>query len=422
MTIEAKESDTEAQSESGHTSFIHESDLDFENSDATIQKILLEALTAVRKHFAMDYAFLSEFTDTERVFKGVSARSNEPKICAGDSGSLEDSYCQRVVDGRLPELITNAANVPEASMLEVTKSFPVGAHMSTPIRFQDGTVYGTLCCFSHEANDELDERDLGVLRLFSEFVSAQLERFVKRQRRTGRLVSQIRSIIDGCKYETFVQPIVNLEDEEVAGYEALTRFSEEPYRPPNVWFDEAGSVNLGVELELATLCKAIRYISEFPGRTYVSLNVSPETVLHQDFDACFADAPLDRIALEVTEHLAISDYGEIVMKFERLREQGIKIVIDDAGAGYASFRHILQINPDIIKLDRSIISGIDQSPGNRALAAALVKYAAETDTKTVAEGVETQSELDVLKTLGINKVQGYLLGKPVPVEQVVQCL
>lgn len=396
---------------------VHESDLDFENTDTTIQKIILEALSAVRNHFSMDYAFLSEFSNGQRLFKGVSSKFSEPVICAGEGGSLEDSYCQRVVDGRLPELIPDATQEPEALKIDATTSLPVGAHLSTPIRFQDGHVYGTFCCFSHKPNYDLDERDLGVLKLFADFVSIQLERFVKRKDRMARAAAQVQDVIDKEDFEIYFQPIIDLTSGMLAGYEALTRFSAKPYKTPDVWFNQAANVNLGIELELITLRRAVSHMDDLPDDVYVSLNVSPEIVLHERFDSFLADAPLERIALEVTEHLAIVDYTEIVSKFQRLRAQGIKIFVDDAGAGYASFRHILEIDPDTIKLDRSIIAGIDKCPSNRALAAAVVKYAHETNTETVAEGVETQQELDVLKQLGVNKVQGYLLGRPIQAQE-----
>lgn len=122
--------------------------------------------------------------------------------------------------------------------------------------------------------------------------------------------------------------------------------------------------------------------------------------------------------LEVTEHASIDDYAVIARKLEPLRQRGVRLAVDDAGAGYASFRHILKLKPDVIKLDASLVSAIDSDNGVRALAAAVIRFAEETGSKVVAEGVETEHELEVLRQLNVNKAQGYLLGRPSRLEEL----
>lgn len=113
--------------------------------------------------------------------------------------------------------------------------------------------------------------------------------------------------------------------------------------------------------------------------------------------------------LEVTEHTSVDDYAQIVAALKPLRDAGQKLAVDDAGAGYASFRHILRLQPDVIKLDISLIRQIDCYTGCRALAAALIRFADETASKIVAEGVETDAELQALRKLEVSSAQGYLL-------------
>ncbi|HAQ85718.1 MAG TPA: diguanylate phosphodiesterase, partial [Pseudomonas sp.] len=148
---------------------------------------------------------------------------------------------------------------------------------------------------------------------------------------------------------------------------------------------------------------------------YMSLNVSPATVLTGSLAAALAHQPLDRLILEITEHASIGDYEIVANVLEPLREQGLRLAVDDAGAGFASFRHILKLKPDVIKLDGSLIRNIDSSTGCRALAAALIRFAEETGSKVVAECIETEAELAVLRELKVNKAQGFLLGRPVPI-------
>ena len=136
---------------------------------------LLRMLHAVREHLGMEVAFISEFTDGRRVFRHVDPPAPACGVRAGGSDPLEESYCQRVVDGRLPELMHDACTHPEALRLPVTRALPVGAHLSVPIRLSDGRVYGTVCCFSGSPDPTLNQRDLSMMRVFSGLVAEQVE-------------------------------------------------------------------------------------------------------------------------------------------------------------------------------------------------------------------------------------------------------
>jgi EAL domain-containing protein (putative c-di-GMP-specific phosphodiesterase class I) len=125
-----------------------------------------------------------------------------------------------------------------------------------------------------------------------------------------------------------------------------------------------------------------------------------------------SDLPLGRIVLELTERLEVSEYGPLLAALTPLRECGLRIAVDDAGSGFASMRHVLHIRPDIIKLDRSLIAGIDDDQGQRALGAAMAEFARQTGATIVAEGIETQEELAAVSGLGMTAGQGYLLGRP----------
>lgn len=125
------------------------------------------------------------------------------------------------------------------------------------------------------------------------------------------------------------------------------------------------------------------------------------------------------MVLEITEHDIIEDYEALSEKLEPLRQEGLRIAVDDAGAGYASFRHILRLLPDVIKLDMSLTRDLDSDITRRSLAASLVSFARETGARLVAEGVETQAELDALKRLGVDKAQGFHLYQPLSLGQVI---
>jgi EAL domain-containing protein (putative c-di-GMP-specific phosphodiesterase class I) len=295
--------------------------------------------------------------------------------------------------------------------------------MSVPIRFRDGKVFGTICCFGFAPDNTLTERDLSLMRAVSAIVSELIED--EQKTRLARIESEerIRSLFatDSQSALSMVyQPIYHVPDQRIVGFEALARFNAEPKRSPDQWFAEAAKVDLGVSLELMAAAAALRGLDHLPNNTYIAVNFSPETILDTALPNVLAGFPLDRAVIEVTEHAVTTCYAEIAAALAPFRAQGLRLAVDDAGAGYASFRHILSLAPDIIKLDVSLTRDIDTDMARRSLAQALIGFANATGSKIVAEGVERADELAVLRGLGVNKAQGYFIGKPVPIETAVE--
>lgn len=208
------------------------------------------------------------------------------------------------------------------------------------------------------------------------------------------------------------QPIVDLIDGTTIGVEALARFPEGHSERPEVWFAEAHEVHLGVQLELAALSAALRSIDQLPPDCDISLNASPEALRSPALRYVLEGARADRIVIEVTEHDQVHDYSQLLASLEDLRERGMRIAVDDTGSGFASLQHILELRPEIVKLDRSLIMDLDKSPVRRALVASLQHFSTEVDLRLVAEGIETVGELEAVKALGIRFGQGFLLADP----------
>lgn len=376
------------------------------------------ALRAIRTHLGMDVAFISEFSAGQRVFRYVDAASPDSSVCAGAADPLEDTYCQRVVDGRLPELINDASEVPAATELPATAALPVGAHMSVPIRLKNGQVYGTFCCFSYRPDHSLNQRDLAVMRLFADLIADQVQRDLEAKQRNLEIVDRVRAVIAGDGLAMAFQPIVGIGHGEVIGFEALARFTGTPPRGPHLWFAEAAGIGLGVELEAAAVRLALADLPNLPRQAHLAINVSPATVVSRQLDDLLADVPAHRVVLEVTEHAVIEAYGQLAAALRTFRRRGMRIAVDDAGAGYASFRHILRLRPEIIKLDVGLTRDIDGDPARRALASALITFAGNTGSTIVAEGVERAGELRTLRRLGVTAAQGYYLARPAPLSEV----
>lgn len=377
------------------------------------------SLEAVRRHLGMDVAYLSEFVGDDTVFREVDAPGFEALIKVGDSLPLEQVYCRHILAGRLPELIADTAANPFAASLPITAQVPIGAHVSVPIRREDGEVYGMFCCLSTRPQAALNERDLHIVRAFAGMVAEEMQREQLAKLALARKTSLIRQALEPGSFCTYLQPICGLVGDQPLGFEALSRFKLEPVRTPDAWFADAVDCGLSSQLECAAIEAALVVFRQLPEPFSLSVNASPETVSSGAFGKLLAGLAIDRLVLELTEHAVVKSYDELNSELSPLRNLGLKLAIDDAGAGFAGLQHILRLQPDIIKLDMALIQTIDVDPARRALAGAMQMFARQTGAVLVAEGVETREELSTLARLGFTRVQGYLLGKPKPWEDVL---
>ena len=213
------------------------------------------------------------------------------------------------------------------------------------------------------------------------------------------------------------QPIRDTVSGTVIGAESLARFSGgDPSRTPDVWFADAAAVGLGADLELHAIRTALCTARQLPPDIYVSINLSPATLLTGRLADVVAESGWHpaRLVLEITEHVSVADYGALSECIAGLRTAGMRLAVDDAGAGYASFRHILALAPDYIKLDRTLVAEVDTDPSRQALVRAMMIFAGEVGATVVAEGVETEAELATARRLGVQAAQGFLTGRPAP--------
>jgi diguanylate cyclase (GGDEF)-like protein len=201
-----------------------------------------------------------------------------------------------------------------------------------------------------------------------------------------------------------------LKDDTVGGYEALARIDHpEICLAPDQWLMLAESLGLRDQLELSMLAAAAR-LGTPPADARLFVNVSGSVLLHSAVEGHLAALPPH--VLEITEHERIDDYQQVQGRLAHLRAQGSLIAVDDVGSGYASLSHVLALDPSYLKIDRSIVSFLDRDPRRRALVAALHTLAAESGARSIAEGVERAEELSVLRRIGVDFAQGYLLCRP----------
>lgn len=323
-----------------------------------------------------------------------------------------------LVDVRMPGGggIAAVRGIAEASPGTKTLALSSERHRDVVLRMLEaGSVgYLTKGCAIETILESIVRAAFGEASLSADVTAGVIETAVGTTRaerdRFDEKLNRIRRVLDEG-FEIVVQAIYDLSSREPVGYEALSRF---PEGAPAAWFTDAAEVGLGAELELAAISTAVRLLPALV-TGFLSLNVSPAVVAKPGFLEAVQGAPLERIVIEITEHAPIADYDRLSRTLEAVRGRGLRVAVDDAGAGFASLRHILRLTPDLIKLDGSLVGGIDTDRSQQALARGLTSFARGIDATLVAEGIERPEELGVLGELGIEYGQGFYLGPPATV-------
>ncbi len=284
-----------------------------------------------------------------------------------------------------------------------------------PIR-SDGRLVGLLAIQATDAVHKTAAAEaLPALIEFADLAGALIGRDVAARSKVGRSRDHVQGIISGRAFAPVFQPIVDLVTRETVGYEALTRFTDGAN--PETLFAEAAAVGLGLELETVTLKAAIREAESLPRSAWLNINASPDLVMAGEPLRSILAGNRRRLVLEVTEHSAIADYPAFLSAMTKLGPK-VQLAVDDAGVGFASLRHILELNPAFVKLDRWLITDLESDRARQAMIVGLCHFALSTGCRLIAEGIETENELTTLRLFSVELGQGYLLGRPGPVSAV----
>jgi EAL domain-containing protein (putative c-di-GMP-specific phosphodiesterase class I) len=378
--------------------------------DPAIERVL----AAVRGHLGVEIAFVSRYLDGG--LRELTHVHTELKLPMGPGfrEPMEDSYCWHILEGRLPELIVDAADHPFTKTLAITDFLPVGCHLNVPLRLSDGRVWGSFCALGREPDRTLSQRDLNVVRAFAGLAAERIEASMASDAELAETRTRIAEMLDGHAITIFHQPIHDLASGEPVGVECLARFPNTTRRGPDAWFEDATRVGLGVELEMAAVRAALETLGHVPAGKYAAINVSPATILSGALERELEGVDTGRLVIEVTEHQRVEDFAALSRKLTRLKEK-VRIAIDDVGTGYSGLRHIVDLQPDVLKMDMSLTRDIHRDPARRALTGALVQLAQDIGCKLVAEGIETVEERDAMAALGVGCGQGYFFARPLPV-------
>jgi EAL domain-containing protein (putative c-di-GMP-specific phosphodiesterase class I) len=370
-------------------------------------------LWLVRSHLDVEVAWVSAFTDGQQIIHAANGDTAAMNIPVGEGTDLQGSFCIRVVAGTLPPVIADARRHPVTRDLAVTRDLRIGSYVGVPWHGPGGATAGMLCCVSRHPDPSLNERAVQFLTHIAELISDHMASPLAQQRRSvHRATATVRAVLDQRAVQMVFQPIVKLSDGTTVAYEALARFDSGVFATPDRAFAAATHSGLGVDLELLAIHRALERVPDLPGEAWLAVNLSADALLRAATrDMLLAHAG-HRIVVEVTEHTQIDDYQKLRHALKDLRAAGIQLSIDDAGAGFASMRHILQLQPDIIKLDISLVRDVDTDPARAALARSLVGFAADIGADLIAEGIETAAERIRLTELGFGYGQGFHLARP----------
>jgi EAL domain-containing protein (putative c-di-GMP-specific phosphodiesterase class I) len=375
-------------------------------------------LKLARIHLGMEVAAVLEVFGDQYVIRTVDGGPTSLNFQVDQYVPLADSFCRRILAGELPQVISAARQFPPTRDLPVTAEVGIGAYVGVPLYGASGEVLGMLCAVSSEARPDLDAKASRFLALIAELVAEHLAAASSVEREVHQAeVARLRDVLSADFIRMVFQPVVSLETGETVAYEALARF-DDPYFPtPAHAFAAATRAGVGVELEHLAVQQAFARRPDIPAGLWLGVNLSAEALLSPAVQRTLLSQAGQNIGVEVTEHTAVEDYGRLTEVTRRLHEAGIQVAVDDAGAGYASFRHILKLCPDVIKLDLEIVRDIDTDIARRALTRSLVGFAAEIGATLIAEGVETSSELATLQRLDVGFGQGYLFARPGPLPE-----
>ena len=375
-----------------------------------------DLLRTAKESLQISVAFLSRMDGTTQHLEVVE--SSVPFLFKeGATQKQQTTFCQAILDGKLPAVIPDVKAFPVAMALPAARLPRIRSYVSVPVVLSDGTMYGTFCAAGLTSDKGLSKRDKSLMEVLAHAAAVIIEPGLRERRKRDEIAGRLSPVILAGGPVVVLQPIVDLTTSIRVGAEALSRFPREWNKTPDVCFAEAHSIGEGDLLELLALAGAAAHLGQVSG--YVAMNISPSTLLSPGAAAFFRSLPLERILLELSEHDRVEDYDALHQVLAPLRERGMRLAIDDVGAGFSSLRHIVLTRPDVLKLDRTLVDGVGNDPVLRTLVQSLVDFGHGMSAKVVAEGIETGADAAVLLTLGVDHGQGWYYGRPGSVEDLL---
>lgn len=273
---------------------------------------------------------------------------------------------------------------------------------------------GFICVLAVTARDALNRREL------DDDVRTTLTAATRQRGPLPSVRSSVHEALGQRRFHPVFQPIVDLRNGRLLGVEALTRFDMPGGHGPDQWFRAAQAEGIGVDLDLVAVLGILDAADRLDLGTTLTMNVSPATIADPRLRDLLLTHPHGPVVLEITEHEVIENYTALKTQLACLRQDGIRFAVDDAGAGFSSLHHIVELAPELIKLDASLVQRVATSSVRQALGRAMAAFADQIGATLVVEGIETEDDLRVWRALGATAAQGYLLGRPGDLDAILQ--
>ncbi len=233
-----------------------------------------------------------------------------------------------------------------------------------------------------------------------------------------KIIGELKKIINEELIIPFFQPIFTLNPFKLHGFEALTRpKTDSILANPELLFKAAIQFGVYSELEILSWKKAVAYASQFLKDEKLFLNCNPYLVecpkfltIKSIFDK--TNINVNNVVLEITERSSVSDFKVFYEHLDAYKQHGFSFAVDDVGGGYASLEAIVETKPEVLKIDRHIVCSLEEDLFKQSIVKFIVSFCKENNILSIAEGIESKIELDIVKELGIDAVQGYYLAKP----------
>ncbi|MDT3445092.1 EAL domain-containing protein [Pseudofrankia sp. BMG5.37] len=371
---------------------------------------VIDLLELLRRRMRMDLAGLGRLDGNLLIMQEASGNARMFGLAPGCSMRREQGLFGRVLTGELPSLISDTHRDPRTANAASVLELGIGAYAAMPVFDADGAVYGAVGCLSREPLPFLGPRDIRFLGLLADFLTEYVSDLHGMWEARSRMWRRVHDLIDGGGPQIHLQPIVDLHSGQAVAVEALSRFPDST-RPGSL-FADAAAVGLGPELETTAVHRALALLPDLPPYVRLEVNASPTTVTSGLIDVLLSTGAPRRLALEITEHEYVDENHDLLAALAILRGHGVHIVIDDMGTCYSGLQLLLQLRPDVIKIDRYIVRGMATDPAHWAVAEGLARIAHGIGAQVVAEGIESAADLTAARTAGIDYGQGFFLGRP----------
>lgn len=383
--------------------------LDGESSD---EAVLQDILTALRVALNFPAVYFVRYDGAKAQIVDVSGHSGAFGLDPGPCQKDAEVYFQMLRDSEVPSVIENTMTEPMAQHVPWLRRSRIGAISSCLIQTASGSVLGAICAFT-AAPKRIHSRDKKTMAMLAKIASNLITNEASAMTQLSALRRRIRNVISDSRVNIHLQPIVDLLTTETRGYEALSRFEhEDDTLTPRIWFDDARRVGMQPLLECAAMAEAIELLRFLPNDTYLSVNASPETVRIGAVADILQDGPPDRMVLDLTEHADAEQLDGLHDALKELKSMNVQIALDNFGAGDLQLPSVEKLEPDILKLDISLVKSINRSSVSQAMTRSIVSFANDIDAALIAVGIEHESERAKLAELGVRFGQGFLLARP----------